>query len=530
MRDHASASRVTMVDDSTAPDTSVSDAPIPFAQDARAALHDTQLRTALSGLASVARERRQLVLASTEEWESLRDRARAIKDDALLHLDRYLEQFVMQAEAAGATIHRAQTAADARDIVIALARQYDAPLVVKSKSMLSEELELNHALEAEGITPIETDLGEWIVQLAHETPSHIVLPAIHKTRADIARLFARTLGTPDDADAATLTRAARRELRSAFATARMGISGVNFAVAETGSLLILENEGNARLTTSVPPVHVALMGIEKVIPRLADLDVFLKLLPRAGTGQRLTSYQSILTGTAAPGEGPEALHIVIVDNGRSRMLHHPLTRQSLACIRCGACLNVCPVYQQVGGHAYGSVYPGPIGAVITPQLTGLGHAAQLPFASSLCGACRDVCPVKIDIPALLLHLRAQIADGTEADHAGADHVKADHVKADHNDDVPRQTAKRFTFRLWRWAMQFPWAYRVATGAGRLGQRVARLILGPHWARRVGRVVPPLAQWTAERDLRPLAPRSFRAMWAQSERATSEHTTSDERQR
>jgi len=481
-----------------------SSAAIPFADNAHEALADPQLQSALTGLAAVSRERRRLVLASTNDWESLRDRARAIKDEALSHLDRYLADFADHAEAAGATVHWASTADEARAIVIALARQYDATTVVKSKSMLSEELELNHALEAAGISPIETDLGEWILQLAHEAPSHIVVPAIHKTHAEIARLFTATLGTPPDADAAMLTAAARRILRPAFAQARMGISGVNFGIAETGSIVILENEGNARLSTSVPRVHVALMGIEKIIPRFADLDVFLKLLPRSGTGQRLTVYQSILTGLATPGEGPEALHIVIVDNGRSRMLAHPITRQSLACIRCGACLNVCPVYQQVGGHAYGSVYPGPIGAVITPQLNGLGHAAQLPYASSLCGACRDVCPVKIDIPALLLHLRAQIADSA----ATSTSMQAN--------DVPSHVIERLSFTLFRWTMRAPWAYRAATGAARLGQRVARAVLGPRWAQRLGVIAPPLRQWTAGRELRPLASRSFRDMWMRHE--------------
>src|SRR5215203_2809134 len=281
--------------------------------------------------------------------------------------------------------------------------------------MAAEEIHLNAALEKEGINPIETDLGEWIIQLADETPSHIVVPAIHKTKGQIADLFTEKVGIEKTDDVDVLTRTARTILRSRFAEAEVGISGVNFGVAETGTILILENEGNARLTTSLPRTHIAVMGIEKVIPRFTDLDVFLKLLPRSGTGQRLTAYQSLITGTKRrPGdEGPEELHIVLMDNGRSRMLAHPVTRQSLACIRCGACLNACPVYQAVGGHAYGSVYPGPIGAVITPQLVGIGKTKQLPYASSLCGACREVCPVKIDIPELLLHLRAEVTEGTK---------------------------------------------------------------------------------------------------------------------
>src|SRR2546430_134836 len=276
-------------------------------------------------------------------------------------------------------------------------------------SMASEEIRLNAALAARGIAAVETDLGEYIVQLAGEEPSHIVVPAIHKTKGQIAALFAAKLGMEPSDDVTRLAAAARQALRRRFAEADLGVSGVNFAVAETGTILILENEGNARLTTSLPRTHVALMGIEKVIPRFADLEVFLRLLPRSGTGQALTAYQSLLTGTKRQpaDEGPEELHIVLLDNGRSRMLASAVTRQTLACIRCGACLNACPVYRQIGGHAYGSVYPGPIGAVLTPQLLGMGESSALPYASSLCGACRDVCPVKIDIPAVLLHLRGQ---------------------------------------------------------------------------------------------------------------------------
>jgi len=297
-----------------------------------------------------------------------------------------------------------------------------------------------------------------------------------------------------------LTSAARRVLRQRFADADAGISGVNFGVAETGSILILENEGNIRLTTGLPKIHIALMGIEKVIPRFADLDVFLKLLPRSGTGQRLTAYQSIITGTKkSPGdEGPEEVHIILMDNGRSRMLGHPVTRQSLACIRCGACLNACPVYQQIGGHAYGSVYPGPIGAVITPQLIGIKKAAQLPYASSLCGACREVCPVKIDIPELLLHLRAQIADGTAITTEAP---------------MKRKALESFAFRLYAFAWSRPWLYE-------LGGRVLRVLQRP--AVRDGRIgkvgklmstlLPPLGAWTAWRDARPLASQSFREAW------------------
>jgi len=373
-------------------------------------------------------------------------------------------------------VHWARDAAEACDIIGGIAERRGARTVVKSKSMASEEIHLNAALARRGIEPVETDLGEYIVQLAGETPSHIVVPAIHKTRAQIAALFAEKLGIAPSDDVTTLAAAARQALRRRFAEADLGISGVNFAVAETGTILILENEGNARLTTSLPRTHVALMGIEKVIPRFADLEVFLKLLPRSGTGQVLTAYQSLITGTKRrlQDEGPEELHIVVLDNGRSRMLASPVTRQALACIRCGACLNACPVYRQIGGHAYGSVYPGPIGAVLSPQLFGLARSAALPYASTLCGACRDVCPVKIDIPALLLHLRAQVVAGRVGE--------------------PR-SLERLAFRIYTAVMVRP-----------------RLFAWLMRAVRSLRIMPPLGAWTKWRDLRPLAPQSFRELW------------------
>ncbi|HSK62478.1 MAG TPA: LutB/LldF family L-lactate oxidation iron-sulfur protein, partial [Pyrinomonadaceae bacterium] len=382
-----------------------------FRENVRAALADVQLRGALKNATSLFGERRKEAAASLANWEDLRTQARAIKDEALLHLDQYLEEFVRNAESRGAQIHWARDAAEANAIITTLAIERQARIVVKSKSMTTEETHLNPALEAAGLQVVETDLGEYIIQLAEETPSHIIAPAIHKTRRQVSELFTAELGMPPTDDVAQLTSTARATLRDRFAAADVGISGVNFAVAETGTIVIVENEGNIRLTTSLPRIHIAVMGIEKVVPRFADLDVFLKLLPRSGTGQSLTTYQSFITGTKhrETDEGPEELHIVLLDNGRSPMLAQPVTRQSLACIRCGACLNACPVYQQIGGHAYGSVYPGPIGAVITPQLMGIEKSSQLPYASSLCGACREVCPVKIDIPQLLLHLRAEIA-------------------------------------------------------------------------------------------------------------------------
>ncbi|MGZ8844379.1 MAG: LutB/LldF family L-lactate oxidation iron-sulfur protein, partial [Pyrinomonadaceae bacterium] len=434
-----------------------------FDANARAALNDVQLRGALRHATGLFGKRRLEAANSLDNWEELRSQARAIKDETLLHLDRYLEDFSRNAEAAGAQIHWARDAAEANRIVCRLATERKARLVVKSKSMATEEIHLNAALEAEGIEALETDLGEYIIQLAGETPSHIIAPAIHKTKRQIAELFTEKLGLEPTDEILKLTSTAREVLRGKFAAADIGVSGVNFGVAETGTILILENEGNIRLTTSLPKTHIAVMGIEKVIPSFADLEVFLKLLPRSGTGQHLTAYQSIITGTKrrSEDEGPDDLHIILLDNGRSRMLSHPVTRQSLACIRCGACLNACPVYQQIGGHAYGSVYPGPIGAVITPQLFGLSKAAQLPYASSLCGACREVCPVKIDIPALLLHLRAEITSGSQ--ESG--------VRSQEREIIKPRRAERMVFRLWAIIMTRPRLYELSGRLARLLQRV-----------------------------------------------------------
>jgi L-lactate dehydrogenase complex protein LldF len=446
-----------------------------FIENAKAALADVQLRGALKNATSLFGEKRKQAVAGLPNWEELRTQARAIKDEVLLDLDRYLKEFVRNAESRGAKVHWARDAAEANSIICGLTKERNARVVVKSKSMTTEETHLNDALEAAGMQVVETDLGEYIIQLAHEPPSHIIAPAIHKTRRQVGELFTAELGMPPTDDVDKMTSTARATLRDRFAAADVGISGVNFAIAETGTIVIVENEGNIRLTTSLPRMHIAMMGIEKVIPRFADLDVFLKLLPRSGTGQRLTTYQSFITGVkrATSDEGPEELHIVLLDNGRSRMLAHPVTRQSLACIRCGACLNACPVYQQVGGHAYGSVYPGPIGAVITPQLMGIQKAAQLPYASSLCGACRDVCPVKIDIPQLLLHLRGEISQrkGT--------------------------ATERLVFKGWARVMTSPSLYKLSSIAGRILQRV----------------MPISRAWTNGRDLRRIESKSFHDLWA-----------------
>lgn len=360
--------------------------------------------------------------------------------------------------------------------------------------MMTEEIGLNQALERAGITPVETDLGEYIIQLAHEPPSHIIAPAIHKSKRQIAELFAEKLGIPPTDDIQELTAAARQTLREKFFGAGMGITGVNFAVAETGTIVLVENEGNIRFSTSLPPIHVAIMGIEKVIPRFADLAVFMRLLPRSATGQKMSAYVSFITGPRRHNEpdGPDALHVVIVDNGRSAMLGDPELRRALYCIHCGACLNVCPVYRKIGGHAYGWVYSGPIGAIVTPQLLGLDRAGQLPFASTLCGACRDVCPVRIDFPKLLLALRHH-AHRHRSRRRGLDSWR-----------------ERLAMALWAFTMKSERRYRLAAA---LARRLQRRLVSNGLIRKAP--FYPFSEWTKYRDLPALAPRSFRAQWKAS---------------
>jgi L-lactate dehydrogenase complex protein LldF len=468
-----------------------------FDENAKSALADLPLRNALRHATSLFGERRREAAANLRNWEELRTEARAIKDETLKNLDKYLEQFVSNAEARGVQFHWAQDGGEANAIICELIRRCRGRTVVKSKSMTTEETHLNQALEAQGLQVVETDLGEYIIQLAHETPSHIIAPAIHKSKGQIAELFTAELGIAPTDDIAELTRTARKTLRDRFAAADVGISGVNFGIAETGTILIVENEGNIRLTTSLPRIHIAVMGIEKVIPRFRDVDVFLKLLPRSGTGQRLTAYQSFITGVKRDSEheGPDEVHVLLLDNGRSGMLAHPITRQSLACIRCGACLNACPVYQQIGGHAYGSVYPGPIGAVITPQLIGLQKASQLPFASSLCGACREVCPVQIDIPQLLLHLRSEISKESTESHPSN----------------KSRLSERIAFKLWASIMTRPRLYKFAAQIGRLLQGLV-VREGKIGNKPTTRLFAPLTAWTSGRDLRPMDPVSFRDQW------------------
>ncbi len=426
-----------------------------------------------------------------ERWQELRERARRIKEHTLENLDYYLELLYNRVTANGGQVHFAADAQEANEIISELALSRGAKTVTKSKSMVSEEMGLNHSLEALGIRSVETDLGEYIIQLAGETPFHIVGPAIHKTKEDVSELFADKIDRPGLVEIEDLAETAREVLRNDLLQADMGISGANFLVAETGTLVIVTNEGNGRFCTSSPRIHVALTGMEKVVPSLEDLAVFLRLLPRAATGQRLTSYVSMVSGPRAPMEedGPEEFHLVIVNNGRSRLLQDEKLRGALSCIRCGACLNICPVYRKVGGHAYGWVYPGPIGAVIDPVLVGLDKAKDLPFASSLCGACREVCPVKINLPHMLLTLRSRLMEGDE--EGGSKATLMDSAMG----------------RGYRTLMSSPAMMSLARKVGRVTQvAVAR----KGWIRKIP--LPPFDRWTRARDMRAIPKESFRDIW------------------
>ena len=460
----------------------------PFPAAARAALADTQLRRNLGKATRTIRAKRAAVVAELPDWEELRAAGQAIKRHTLAHLDHYLEQLERQVTAHGGTVHWARDATEANRIVTGLVRDTGATDVVKVKSIVTDEIGLNEALAGAGITARETDLAELIVQLGHDRPSHILVPAIHRNRAEIREIFLREMGDVDPGltdTPAALTEAARRHLRRRFLSARVGISGANFAVAETGTLCVVESEGNGRMCLTLPDTLITVMGIEKVIPAWRDLEVFLQLLPRSSTGERMNPYTSMWTGVT-PGDGPQRFHLVLLDNGRTAALADPAGRQALHCIRCSACLNVCPVYERTGGHAYGSVYPGPIGAVLSPQLTGVEDNASLPYASSLCGACYDACPVRIDIPSLLVHLRAR-------------HVE----EAARARRVP--SAEAAAMAAASWVMASPARYAAAQRAGRSGRVLRR-------GGRIRWLPPPLSAWTAARDAPAPPAQTFREWW------------------
>jgi len=408
------------------------------------------------------------------EYQELRTKANALKRHAIEHLDLYLEQFEANVIAHGGKVIWCRDATEVSDFVLNLAKERQAKLIVKSKSMTTEEIDLNERLEHHGLEPVETDLGEYIIQLRHERPYHIVAPALHLTRHDVADVFTEKLGIPHDTVIENQTMTARGLLREKFLAADIGISGANFLVADSGAVVLVENEGNARLTTTAPKIHIAVAGIEKIIPRAQDLGVFLKLLGRSATGQPLTVYTSFLSGPKRTGEidGPEEFYLVLLDNGRTKLIADEAKRQSLYCIRCGACLNICPVYRKIGGHSFPWAYSGPIGAIISPQFLGIDHTPKLPFASSLCGACADVCPVKIDIPQVLLDLRAEVS---------------------------KSPLEHRAFRIFAWMMTHPAIYRLSA---KIGLKLFFL----------AKLAPPAKAWLSQRDLPNPPEKSFTDLW------------------
>jgi L-lactate dehydrogenase complex protein LldF len=474
----------------------------PFPKAAISALADEQLRRNLHRATSTIRTKRARAVAERDDWEDLRLAGAASKDDVLARLPELLVELEANVTAAGGVVHWARDAAEANAIVASIVKATGATEVVKVKSMVTQEIELNEALAREGITAWETDLAELIVQLGHDLPSHILVPAIHRNRTEVRDIFAREMaaaGRPAPADLTdeprALAEAARLHLREKFLRARVAVSGANFAVAETGTVMVVESEGNGRMCLTLPDTLITVMGIEKLVPAWRDLEVFLQLLPRSSTAERMNPYTSMWTGVT-PGDGPRAFHLVLLDNGRVDTLSDPVGRQALRCIKCSACLNVCPVYERVGGRAYGSPYPGPIGAILTPQLRGIARhpvdeqTASLPYASSLCGACFEVCPVRIDIPEVLVHLRGQVV----RQHGWR--------------------ARTFTQE----AAMMGGLRVVLGGPRRLGaaERLAGIggrILGRHG--RIGRLpLPGLAgAWFRSRDLRAPARASFRRWWA-----------------
>jgi L-lactate dehydrogenase complex protein LldF len=466
----------------------------PFPTAALPVLRNPQLRKNVAHAIDVIQGKRARLVEEKADWQALRTAGAATRAHALENLGFYLEQFEERCTAAGGVVHWAADAADARRIILELLRQENASEVIKIKTMTSAEIQLNPHLEAAGVKVFETDLAEIILQLGEDEPSHIVVPALHVNRSQVREIFARRMGIKDlSDDPHALTAAARTYLRQKFLSVPTAIGGANFLIAETGAVAVVESEGNGRMCLTLPRTMITLAGIEKVLPRYRDLEVMLQVLARSATGERMNPYTSLWTGVT-PGDGPQRFHVVLLDNGRSRILGRKTERQTLRCIRCAACMNSCPVYRQTGGHAYGSVYPGPIGAILTPQLMQMHHAQSLPYASSLCGACYEVCPVKINIPEVLIELRAQVVD------------------------QERRGLGRFFDPLY------------------IGLRVASLLFSRAWlfhaAQRMGRfglrfftgrdgwihALPGVgAKWTQTRDLKGLPRQTFHAWWAAREK-------------
>jgi L-lactate dehydrogenase complex protein LldF len=470
---------------------SASEKPATFYERVDKAIGSPALQAAVRNATFRMSSGRDAAVAAFPEMDVVRDHARAIRAHTIARLDHYLREFEANVKRRGGHVHWAATSEEAVAIVVGIAREHGVKAVVKGKSMVSEEIELNPGLAAAGVQVLETDLGEYIVQLDDDHPSHIVMPIIHKSRHDVARLFRSKLQATDDevADAPRMAALARRVLRKGFLQADMGISGGNFGVASTGSVCITTNEGNGRLTTSLPRVHVALMGIERIVPGLDDLGVMLQVLGRSATGQKLTVYSNVMSGPrrhqgggADESDGPEHFHVVLVDNGRSKLVGSELA-EILYCIRCGACLNSCPVYQQLGGHAYGSIYPGPVGAVLMPALQGLHKWHDLPQASSLCGACREVCPVRIDIPRMLLELRDKTTE------LGL-----------------TPTWVTFGLTVFRHVAVRPAVFRRAQA---LAAWATRRLAADGW---IKSLPGHMARWTKKRDFPAFAPKTFQRQW------------------
>ncbi|WP_307071942.1 lactate utilization protein B [Streptomyces sp. B3I8] len=482
-----------------------------FPKAAHDAVRDTTLRGNLRHATHTIRAKRAHAVAEVSDWAELREAGKRIKDHTLRHLDRYLVQVEEAVTAAGGVVHWAADADEANRIVAELVRATGESEVVKVKSMATQEIGLNEALEAEGIHAYETDLAELIVQLGRDRPSHILVPAIHRNRGEIRDIFAREMGewgrpAPEGLtdSPAELAEAARLHLREKFLRAKVGISGANFVVAETGTLVVVESEGNGRMCLTLPETLISVVGIEKIVPTWQDLEVFLQTLPRSSTAERMNPYTSMWTGTtnsesdsdsdSDSADGPKNFHLVLLDNGRTDTLADEVGWQALRCIRCSACLNVCPVYERAGGHAYGSVYPGPIGAILSPQLRGTESEidASLPYASSLCGACYEVCPVAIDIPEVLVHLRERVAQGGTVTREGAKVVLK---------PAKGHAAERAAMRAARWAFSRP-------GVLRAGQRLASRTRRLH-----PRTLPgPGRAWSGSRDLPPVPAEPFRDWW------------------
>jgi L-lactate dehydrogenase complex protein LldF len=476
---------------SDTPAISLKGRPLPtFQASARQALDNAQLRRNLYKATHTIRNKRARVVEEMPDWEELREAGRALKERTLRHLDQYVLELEAAVQRAGGQVHWACDAQQASTLIAEIAAGHQAHEIIKVKSLTTDEIGLNRALKARGIEAIETDLAELIIQLAGESSSHILVPAIHKNRAEIRELFLRHLDVQHLSDEPRdLTNAARAHLRQKFLSTPVAVSGANFAVAETGTICVVESEGNGRMCVTLPRVLISLMGIEKVIPSWQDLEVFLQLLPRSSTAERMNPYTSLWTGVHA-GDGPQEFHLILLDNGRTRALSDRVSRQTLYCIRCSACLNICPVYERTGGHAYNSVYPGPIGAILTPQLLGLERAGTLPYASSLCGACYEVCPVKIHIPQILIYLRGRVVHSKQHSRRLRDHAN------------PEAIAMRLMARMFRSRARYERAQRMA----QLGQ----------WPLKHGEVIEKLpgglGGWTVARDLPAVPAQSFRMWW------------------